>query len=110
DLFRPNARREDQDYHRRADRRGRGGTSVRLTPPGTVAAGKGNREVRACVPRAMADGGAGVVRGPERCSCHLNEVNSRATQVVITGAGLATCLGLTREATWRGVLQGRCGM
>ena len=31
-------------------------------------------------------------------------------QIVITGAGLVTPLGLSREATWREVLRGRCGM
>jgi len=30
--------------------------------------------------------------------------------IVITGAGLATCLGLTRQQTWDAVRQGRCGM
>jgi 3-oxoacyl-[acyl-carrier-protein] synthase II len=31
-------------------------------------------------------------------------------QIVISGAGLITPLGLTRAQTWRGVLEGRCGM
>ena len=36
---------------------------------------------------------------------------SRITEpIVITGAGLATCLGLTREATWSAVRAGQCGM
>lgn len=30
--------------------------------------------------------------------------------VVITGAGMVTCLGLDRRATWSAVRQGRCGM
>src|SRR5690242_2375638 len=30
--------------------------------------------------------------------------------IVITGAELAACLGLSRDATWREVAQGRCGM
>jgi 3-oxoacyl-[acyl-carrier-protein] synthase II len=30
--------------------------------------------------------------------------------ILITGAALATSLGLTRETTWRAVLEGRCGM
>ena len=35
---------------------------------------------------------------------------SPAEPIVITGAALATSLGLTRDATWQAVLQGRCGM
>jgi 3-oxoacyl-[acyl-carrier-protein] synthase II len=30
--------------------------------------------------------------------------------IVITGAEVVTCLGAGREATWRGVVAGRCGM
>ena len=30
--------------------------------------------------------------------------------ILITGAGLATALGLSREETWQGILQGRCGL
>jgi 3-oxoacyl-[acyl-carrier-protein] synthase II len=30
--------------------------------------------------------------------------------IVITGAGLVTALGLSREATWQSILQGRCGI
>lgn len=30
--------------------------------------------------------------------------------VVITGAGLVTCLGLSRQSTWDAVVQGRCGI
>ncbi len=33
-----------------------------------------------------------------------------AAPVVITGAGLATCLGADRWTTWRAVLAGRCGL
>ncbi|MFQ5495095.1 MAG: beta-ketoacyl synthase N-terminal-like domain-containing protein [Phycisphaerae bacterium] len=33
-----------------------------------------------------------------------------ANDIVITGAGLVTSLGLDRETTWRAVLQGRCGV
>jgi 3-oxoacyl-[acyl-carrier-protein] synthase II len=37
-------------------------------------------------------------------------LSSRNDQIVITGAGLITPLGLTRDATWRAVLENRCGM
>ena len=37
-------------------------------------------------------------------------MNSHAEQVVITGAGLVTCLGLSVEQTWEAVCQGRCGI
>lgn len=30
--------------------------------------------------------------------------------IVITGAALASCLGITRDQTWKAVSQGRCGM
>jgi 3-oxoacyl-[acyl-carrier-protein] synthase II len=33
-----------------------------------------------------------------------------ASQIVITGAEIVTCLGTSREETWRGVAEGRCGM
>jgi 3-oxoacyl-[acyl-carrier-protein] synthase II len=36
-------------------------------------------------------------------------MNAPESQVVITGMGLATCLGLGVEPTWRAVLEGRCG-
>src|SRR4051812_28495977 len=32
------------------------------------------------------------------------------SRIVITGAEIVTCLGLSREQTWRGVAAGRCGM
>jgi len=32
------------------------------------------------------------------------------TRVVITGIGLVTSVGVTREAAWRGMLEGRCGI
>ena len=35
--------------------------------------------------------------------------HSRET-ILITGAGLATALGLTRHDTWNGILRGRCGL
>src|SRR4051812_31661328 len=35
--------------------------------------------------------------------------NAPADQVVITGVGLATCLGLDAFATWSAVREGRCG-
>ena len=31
-------------------------------------------------------------------------------RIVISGAGMITCLGADRETTWRAVLDGRCGM
>src|SRR4051812_1960389 len=31
-------------------------------------------------------------------------------RIVITGAEIVTCLGASREETWRGVVAGRCGM
>jgi 3-oxoacyl-[acyl-carrier-protein] synthase II len=31
-------------------------------------------------------------------------------EIVITGAGLATCLGSDRWTTWRGILDGQCGV
>src|SRR3954469_14012243 len=31
-------------------------------------------------------------------------------EIVITGAGMITCLGVDRETTWRAVRDGRCGM
>lgn len=34
----------------------------------------------------------------------------RSTEVVITGAGLVTPLGLTRERSWQAILEMRCGM
>jgi 3-oxoacyl-[acyl-carrier-protein] synthase II len=37
-------------------------------------------------------------------------MNHRSPEIVITAAGLATGLGLSREQTWRAVLQGRCAM
>jgi 3-oxoacyl-[acyl-carrier-protein] synthase II len=37
-------------------------------------------------------------------------MNDRSPDIVITAAGLTTGLGLSREQTWRGVLQGRCAM
>jgi 3-oxoacyl-[acyl-carrier-protein] synthase II len=33
-----------------------------------------------------------------------------SANVVITGAALATCLGITREQTWNAILRGECGM
>lgn len=33
-----------------------------------------------------------------------------ASAIVITGAEVVTCLGTSREETWRGVMEGRCGM
>jgi 3-oxoacyl-[acyl-carrier-protein] synthase II len=33
-----------------------------------------------------------------------------ASAIVITGAEVVTCLGTSREQTWRGVAEGRCGM
>jgi 3-oxoacyl-[acyl-carrier-protein] synthase II len=38
------------------------------------------------------------------------DVSDDSSQVVITGAGLVTPLGLSREQTWRAVLDMRCGM
>ena len=37
-------------------------------------------------------------------------MSGRDEPIVITGAALATSLGLTREDAWRAVIQGRCGM
>jgi 3-oxoacyl-[acyl-carrier-protein] synthase II len=37
-------------------------------------------------------------------------VRRSAEQIVITGAGLITPLGLSRELTWQAVLRGQCGM
>ena len=37
-------------------------------------------------------------------------MNDSSEQVLITGAGLISPLGLTREQTWEAVRQGRCGM
>ncbi|HMB95113.1 MAG TPA: beta-ketoacyl-[acyl-carrier-protein] synthase family protein, partial [Tepidisphaeraceae bacterium] len=37
-------------------------------------------------------------------------MNSASENIVITGAGLATGLGLTREQTWQSILQGRCAI
>lgn len=37
-------------------------------------------------------------------------MSSSRPQVVITGAGLVTCLGLDRTSTWHNVVQGRCGI
>src|SRR3954468_17191809 len=34
----------------------------------------------------------------------------KSDRVVITGAEIATCLGASREETWRGVVAGKCGM
>ena len=39
-----------------------------------------------------------------------DETNNIVDNVVITGAALATSLGLTREDTWRAVRAGKCGM
>ncbi len=36
-------------------------------------------------------------------------MSAPGSQVVITGVGMATCLGLGVERTWRAVLEGRCG-
>ena len=36
--------------------------------------------------------------------------SERPDDVVITGAGMVTSLGLDRETTWRGVVDGRCGV
>ncbi len=36
-------------------------------------------------------------------------MNERS-KIVISGAGLVTGLGLSREETWKSVLQGRCAM
>jgi 3-oxoacyl-[acyl-carrier-protein] synthase II len=40
----------------------------------------------------------------------LQDVNDGSNQVVITGAGLVTPLGLTRSQSWRAVLEMRCGI
>ena len=92
------------------------------------------------VPGPMADVPPGVLRGPtglrragrcrgaprpprhQGCPACLTSMPPRparpgpashgppADPVVITGAGMVTCLGLDRHATWAAVRQGRCGM
>lgn len=37
-------------------------------------------------------------------------MTSRRSPIVITGAAAITCLGATREETWRAVLAGKCGI
>ena len=37
-------------------------------------------------------------------------MTSAADSIVITGAAIATCLGLTRDETWKRVRAGECGM
>jgi 3-oxoacyl-[acyl-carrier-protein] synthase II len=37
-------------------------------------------------------------------------VSKGGAQIVVTGVGLATCLGLTARETWEGVLTNRCGL
>jgi 3-oxoacyl-[acyl-carrier-protein] synthase II len=37
-------------------------------------------------------------------------MSQNGQEIVITGAGMITCLGLDRETTWRAVQAGRCGM
>ena len=37
-------------------------------------------------------------------------LSSRTDHIVITGAGLVSPLGLTRDQTWRAILQNRCGI
>jgi 3-oxoacyl-[acyl-carrier-protein] synthase II len=51
----------------------------------------------------MAGAASGILRG-------LGRVSRTTQPIVITGAAVATCLGLTREATWAAVGEGRCGM
>ncbi len=36
--------------------------------------------------------------------------DDRADSIVISGAGMITPLGLTREQTWSAVLRGECGI
>ena len=40
----------------------------------------------------------------------IDSVPGNSDQIVITGVGLVTPLGLTAEQTWRAVLQNRCGI
>src|SRR2546421_11177 len=37
-------------------------------------------------------------------------MNDDRVPILITGASLATCLGLSRETTWRAIRDGRCGI
>jgi len=37
-------------------------------------------------------------------------MKTESENIAITGAGLVTALGLSREATWQSILQGRCGI
>lgn len=55
----------------------------------------------------MAGAAQSLVRGSDNRGSH---VSHDTDQIVITGAGLITCLGLTRQATWQAVRHGGCGM
>ena len=54
----------------------------------------------------MADASAGVVRG---FGIGNERLSLEPSIIVISGAGMITPLGLTRQETWRAALRGQCG-
>src|SRR5204862_2102143 len=85
---------------RAADRRRAVGTG---SAPGAAALRRHAGEIRSHVSRAVAAVSQRVLRGRA-----VSE--QRDDLIIITGAAVATSLGLTRGETWRAIVQGRCGM
>src|SRR5829696_5638365 len=77
--------------------------------------GGGAGAFRAQVPGPVARARAGAARRRQG-RCGVSDVDPKKSAggpapepVVITGAGMITCLGLDRETTWRAVREARCG-